>query len=359
MIIGIHAKGAFKYERTGVEEYVYQLFKHFAMLDESMQHSFLLYTPHYKDTLYLPDNFSVQQFYSPFFWTKLRLSISMLFDAPDMLFMPANFLPLLHPRRTVATIHGLEFEYYPEAFAPSHLSYLRSGTRRVVRSAKKIIVPTNAGKEDLVKFYKADPNKIIVIHHGVNPQVAYHHRYPPIDEQYILFVGKLEKKKNVRSIVKAFAVLKEKHKIPHKLVLVGSPGFGYHEIQKEIDGTLYKTDIVLTGYISQEEKESFFKYADVFVFPSLYEGFGMPILEAQLRQVPVVTSQIPSITEVAGDGALFVDPASVEQLTEAVLTVVSDDATRADLIAKGLKNAQKYSWFKCAKETLEVLTTWN
>lgn len=357
MKIGIHAKGAFRYERTGIEEYVYQLLKHFAMLDESTNHSFLLYTPYYKDTLYLPDNFSVRRLRSLFFWTKFRLSMKMLSDAPDVLFMPANFLPLFYPRRTVATIHGLEFEYFPEVFAPSQLAYLKEGTRRVVRRARKIIVPTNAGKDDLIKFYKADPNKIIVIQHGVNPQVAYHHRYPPIDEQYILFVGKLEKKKNVQSIVKAFAVLKEKYKIPHKLVLVGSPGFGYHEIQKEIEGTLYKTDIVLTGYISQEEKESFFKYADVFVFPSLYEGFGMPILEAQLRQVPVVTSRIPNIMEVAGGGALFVDPKSVEQLTETIFSVISDDAVRADLIAKGIKNAQKYSWFKCAKETLEALTT--
>ncbi|MEK7494107.1 MAG: glycosyltransferase family 1 protein [Patescibacteria group bacterium] len=357
MDIGIHAKGAFKYERTGVEEYVYQLLKHFAMLDESLQHSFFLYTPFFKETLYLPNNFLVRQFYSPFFWTKYRLSLKMLFDAPDVLFMPSNFLPMFYPSRTVATIHGLEFEYCPEVYPPAQLAYLRSGTKRVVRSAKKIIVPTNAGKEDLVKFYKADPNKVIVINHGVNPQVAYHHRYPPIDEQYILFVGKLEKKKNVQNIVRAFSVLKEKYKVPHKLVLVGSPGFGYHEIQKEIEGTLYKTDIVLTGYISQEEKESFFKYADVFVFPSLYEGFGMPILEAQLRQVPVVTSQTPSIVEVAGDGALFVDPASVEQLTESIFTVVSDDAVRVDLIAKGIKNAQKYSWFKCAKETLKALTT--
>lgn len=357
MKIGIHAKGAFRYERTGIEEYVYQLLKHFAMLDESTNHSFLLYTPYYKDTLYLPDNFSVRRLRSLFFWTKFRLSIKMLVDAPDVLFMAANFLPLFYPRRTVATIHGLEFEYFPEVFAPSQLAYLKEGTRRVVRRARKIIVPTNAGKDDLIKFYKADPNKIIVIRHGVNPQVAYHHRYPPIDEQYILFVGKLEKKKNVQNIVKAFAVLKEKYKIPHKLVLVGSPGFGYHEVQKEIEGTLYKTDIVLTGYISQEEKESFFKYADVFVFPSLYEGFGMPILEAQLRQVPVVTSRIPNIMEVAGDGALFVDPKSVEQLTETIFSVISDDAVRADLVAKGIKNARKYSWFKCAKETLEALTT--
>ncbi|MCR4323179.1 MAG: glycosyltransferase family 4 protein [Candidatus Azambacteria bacterium] len=357
MNIGIHAKGAFKYERTGVDEYVYQLIKHFGMLDESRQHSFLLYTPSFKDTLFLPSNFLVRRFYSPFFWTKIMLSIKMLFDAPDVLFMAENFLPFFYPHHTVATIHGLEFEYCPEAYTPSQLAYLRKGTRRVVRCAKKIIVPTNTGKENLIKFYKADPSKVVVIHHGVNPQVAYHRQYPPVDEQYILFVGKLEKKKNVRNIVRAFAVLKEKHNIPHKLILVGSPGFGYHEILKEIENTEYKTDIVLTGYISQEEKESFFKYADVFVFPSLYEGFGMPILEAQLRQVPVVTSHVPNIMEVAGEGAIFVDPQSIEALTDAILSVVSDDAVRTALITKGVENARKYSWFKCAKETLETLIT--
>ena len=117
-----------------------------------------------------------------------------------------------------------------------------------------------------------------------------------------------------------------------------------------------KQDIIRTGYISHEEKESFFKYADVFVFPPFYQGFGMPVLEAQLRQVPVVTSNIPSITEIADGGTLLVDPASVEQLAEKIYTVISDKNTRDHLIERGLENVKKYSWFKCAKETLDILT---
>src|SRR3989344_5036650 len=188
MIINIHAKAACKYERTGVEEYAYQLIKHLAMVDEARNHSFFLYTPRVdKSDLRLPRNFVVK--------------------------------------------------------------------------------------------------KISVVRQGVNSQIAYHHKYPPIDEKYILFVGRLEKKKNVRNIVKAFDALKEKYKIPHKQVLVGKPGFGYQEIEDEINSSLNKQDIIRTGYISHEEKESFFKYADVFVFPPFYQGFGMPVLEAQLRQV--------------------------------------------------------------------------
>ncbi len=358
MVIGIHAKGAFKYERTSVEEYVYQLVKHFAMLDEAQHHTFLLYTPYIRGTLHLPPHFSARKLYSPFFWTRGRLSLKMLFDAPDVLFMPANFLPFFCPPKNVVTIHGLEFEYYPEAFSEEQLAYLRRGTLRTVRKAGRIIVPSNATRDDLVRFYDADPQKIFVVPHGVNPQIAYHHRYPPIDEKYILFIGRLEKKKNVLQLIRAFSVLKEKHGIPHKLVLVGSSGFGFEEVEREVQNSLFKTDIVLTGYISHEEKESFFKYADVFVFPSVYEGFGMPVLESQLRQVPVVASHIPSIKEIAGEGAILVDPKSVQQLTEALLSVVSDDDVREKLVSKGLKNVQKYSWFKCAKQTLDVLTGW-
>lgn len=355
MIIGIHAKSAFKRERSRVDEYVHQLIKHLAMLDEATQHRFLLYTPFYRETLYLPPNFLVRKFYAPFFWTKLFFSLKVWFDAPNVLFMPVNFLPLFFLKRNVVTIHGLEFEVYPDTFLPAQLKYLREGTRRVARHAFKIIVPTNTVKENLVKFYNVDPVKITVIPHGVNPQIAYHHKYPPIDEQYILFVGRLEKRKNIILLIKAFEILKEKNKIPHKLVLVGAPGFGYGEIQKEIDASNYKNDIVVTGYISHEEKESFFRYAHVMAFPSLYEGFAMQILEAQLRQVPLVTTNAPNIKEVAGDGALFVDPHSLEQLTEALDTMITDEEVRRDVVEKGLKNVQKYSWFRCAKMTLETL----
>ena len=358
MIINIHAKAAFKYERTGVEEYAYQLIKHLAMADEARKHTFFLYTPRVgRSDLYLPRNFVVKKMYSPFFWTRGVFSLKMLLSSADVLFMPTNFLPIFYPKKNVVTIHGLEFEHYPEMYPNDLLSYLKSSTKRTVSSASKIIAVSQETRNDLIKFYNADAKKITVVRHGVNPQIAYHHKYPPIDEKYILFVGRLEKKKNVRNIVKAFDALKEKYKIPHKLVLVGKPGFGYHEIEDEINSSLNKQNIIRTGYISHEEKESFFKYADVFVFPPFYQGFGMPVLEAQLRQVPVVTSNIPSITEIADGGTLQVDPASAEQLAEKIYAVISDKNTRNHLIERGLENVKKYSWFKCAKETLDILTS--
>ncbi len=360
MKIGIHAKAAFKYERTGIEEYVYQVIKHLAMLDESKQHSFVLYAPFFsKNHFFLPEHFTVEKLYAPFLGlgTEARLSLKMLFNPPDMLFMPANFLPRFHPRNNAVTIHGLEFEYYPEAYSADHVRYLKKHTARAVAKARTIIATSNATKKDLIKFYNADPQKINVIYHGVNSQIAYYHKYPPIDEKYILFIGRLEKKKNIVNIVRSFGILKEKFKIPHKLVLVGRQGFGFDEIMRAIDESRYKQDIVQTGYISHEEKESFFKHADVFVFPSFYQGFGMPILESQLRQVPLVTSNIASMAEVSGEGALHVDPHSIEEITDAIFRIISDTDLRNQLVKKGLANVQQYSWFRCAKETLAVLTS--
>lgn len=356
MKIGIHAKSVFKYERTGVEEYAYQLIKHFAMLDEAKEHKFLLYTPYLsKDGLFLPDNFIIKKIYSPFFWTKGLFSLKILLNSPDVLFMPTNFLPMFYPNKNVVTIHGLEFEYFPEAYPANILQYLKSNTKKVVDSADQIIAICQATKNDLIKFYNADPQKITVVHHGVNPQIAYHHKYPPIDENYILFIGRLEKKKNIQNIIRAFDILKEKYKAPHKLVLVGKPGFGFRDIQEEINKALHKDDIIQTGYINHGEKESFFKFADVFVFPPFYQGFGMPVLEAQLRGIPVVASNIPSIAEIAGDGALLIDPSSIEQLAEAMYKVISEKKFKDDLSDKGFQNVKKYSWFKCAKDTLEIL----
>ncbi len=357
MVIGIHAKAAFKYQRTGVEEYVYQLVKHLAMLDESQQHAFHLYTPLLRgQQLYLPNNFSVRMLHRSLMGEQVALSLEMFLHAPETLFMPASFLPYVYPRNTVATIHGLEFKYYPEIYHPTQLRYIERGTEKVVRNAAKIISVSETTKNDLIKYYNADPRKIVVIPYGVNSQIAYHHKYAPLDEKYILFVGRIEKKKNIIPLIRAFTVLKERKKIPHKLVLVGNPGFGYHEIRAEIEKSVYRQDIVETGYISHEEKESFFKYADLFVLPSLYEGFPMPVLEAQLRQVPVITSRIASTQEIGGEGVYLVDPESVEELSDAMDRIISDRGFRDTMIAHGLANVRKYSWLKCAKETLAALT---
>lgn len=359
MNIGIHTGSAFSDKRTGVEEYAYQLIKNLVMLDESRAHNFFLYSRPVENTadIHLPNNFHIKQLKSPFLWTKFRLSLEIFLHKPDVLFVPSNFLPWIYPKKTVVTIHGVEYEHCPYAYSKFQLYYLRHGTKSALKNAYKIIAISENTKDNLIKFYGADPNKIHVICHGVNPQIIRQRKYPPFDEKYILYIGRIEKKKNIENIVKAFSIFKDQYKMPYKLVLVGGEGHGFSDIKSLIDGSPWKNDIMQTGYISVEEKDSFFRHADMFLFPSFYEGFGMPVLEAQLREVPVITSNISALPEIAGEGALFVDPNNPEEIAKNIYKIASDQELRKSLIEKGILNSRKYSWTKCAKETLNFLTT--
>jgi len=402
MTISINVASAIKQPRTGVEEYTYQLLKHLTMLPEAREHRFLLYIPD-TDTpstkarfgtgqarigtnntnvfgFELPENFIVKELKWPMpMWTQIRLASEVVFNKPDALFIPVHVLPLAHPKNSVVTIHGLEYEYFPEMYPWWHRQYLRWSTRYAVRHARKIIAVSESTKRDLMKFYGADGSKICVVHHGYRLSEAPRsgtkskaNMYNPstrpdaisglaqgINFPYLLYIGRIELKKNILGILEAYKILKEKYKIPHQLVLVGHPGFGYETIKLKIKNLLeinnWKLEIREVGYVAEDEKCCLFSNASLFLFPSYYEGFGMPILEAQAVGVPVITSNISSMSEVAGDSALLVSPKNPEQIAKAVYKLVDDKAARDKLIELGYENVKRFSWEKCAKETIRIL----
>ena len=161
-------------------------------------------------------------------------------------------------------------------------------------------------------------------------------------------------KKNIVGIIKAFEIFKEKYKLPHKLVLVGLPGFGYKDTKYHIQNNKYKNDIVETGYLN--EKEALFQNASIMLFPSFYEGFGMPILEAQARGVPVISSNISSMPEIGGQGALYVEPNDYNDIADKIYVLLTNENLRRDLINKGYENIKRFSWENCARETLKHIT---
>ncbi|MEK7627128.1 MAG: glycosyltransferase family 1 protein [Patescibacteria group bacterium] len=363
MIIGIHSIAAFKKQKTGVEEYAFQLIKHLAMLPEAREHHFLLYTDKGGDLGFdLPENFEIRILkWSAFAWTQARLSLEMLKKECDVLFIPAHVLPIVHSRNSVVAIHGLEYEYFPEHYPFWFSKYLRWSTKYAARNARKITTVSNNTKKDLVELYGVSEKKIKVIHHGVEKS-----EIPPAKifaknlggqefKNYILYIGRIELKKNIVGIIKAFEIFKEKYKLPHKLILAGSPGFGYEKIKYQILHTKYKNTIIETGYVDNEEKERLYNNASLFLFPSFYEGFGMPILEAQARGVPVISSNISSMPEVGGRGALYVDPNGYNDIADKMYALLTDENLRNDMINKGYENIKKFSWEKCARETLNVL----
>ena len=369
MVIGIDASRAFRKERTGTEEYSYELIKRLVRLGSS--HQFILYTDRKIEigncrrrakaamvTARKLGNIKIKYMPFPRLWTQIRLSWEMLINPPDVLFIPAHAMPIVRPKKTVVTIHGLEYEYFPEAYSSFERWYLKWSTRFTSRHAWKIITPSQNTKRDLIKFYGTDSDKIRAIRHGFakskmmvnSKQITEKSRYP-----YLLFIGRLEKRKNILRLIDAFCMLKQKYKIPHRLILVGKPGYGHKNSKFKIQNSKFKSDIIELGYVSQEEKFGLLKNADVFVYPSLYEGFGMPVLEAFSLGTPVVCSSASSLPEVAGNAAILVDPLDVYSIASGVWKILSDKKLNTECVQKGSIQVQKFSWDKCARETLSIL----
>ncbi len=363
MHIGIDASRAFLKRRTGIEEYAYQTIKH---LRDVISHSDTV-------TLYvrrkitweqgrivfvlpeidfsLPSNFRVKGIWAPRFWTQIRLSLEMLIFAPDVLFIPAHTIPFIHPKKTIVTIHGLEYEFCPQSYSFFDQWYMRLSIRFSCMVAKKIICVSENTKQDVVQLYHILEEKISVIYEGfTKKEVSSLKHSSDISTPYILFIGRLEERKNIKRIIEAFEILKAREKIAHTLILAGKPGYSYESIALQIKQSTFRNNIKEMGYITEEEKWQILSFADIFLFPSLYEGFGIPLLEAQSVGVPLITSSVSSLPEVAGKGALYVDPLKSDDIARGIITLLQDKTLRDDIIEEEKKNVHKFSWEKCAQQ---------
>jgi glycosyltransferase involved in cell wall biosynthesis len=375
MVVGIDASRAFQKSRTGIEEYSYQVIRH--LREPLKNESVVLFCnpavngrpdPASSGADFeLPEKWRIKNLRAPIFWTQIRLSLEMLFGRPDALFVPAHTVPFIHPANTIVTIHGLEYEFCPKAYSFFERLYMRWSIRKSCKWAKKIIAVSKNTKRDLMTLYGVPEEKIEVVYEGISPKARL---FPSKSSalgipqsqalsKFLLFVGRLEERKNIIGIIDAFEILKEKRNLPHKLVLAGKFGYGGESIKYKVESSKYKDDIVLPGYVSDEEKWQLLENADVFLFPTLYEGFGLPILEAQAAGTPVVTSNISSMPEIAGGGAILVDPKDPSAIAEATHKLVADESRKNDIIEKGRENVKRFSWEKCAEEMAQVLMVMN
>jgi glycosyltransferase involved in cell wall biosynthesis len=372
MKIGIDASRAFIKNRTGIEEYSFQVIKNLAyrqagLMDKFDNHQVVLYIRRNQEVGFeLPVNWRIKKINCFRLWTQVGLSLEMLFHPVDTLFIPAHTVPIIHPKNTVVVIHGLEYEFCPKAYSFWERIYMRCVIKNSCKWAKKIIAVSENTKKDLMKIYEVAEEKIKVIYEGSN--LATHNPQPATQSiekgyrlqvagcrPYLLFIGRLEERKNICGIIEAFEILKEKYQIPHKLILAGGNGYGYKNSKFKIQNSKFRNDIISKGFVSEEEKFDLLKNADIFLFPSFYEGFGLPILEAQAAGVPVVASIEASIPEIAGESAILIDPKKPEQIVEATYKLISDENLRNDIIKKGLENVKRFSWEKCAGEIAKLL----
>ena len=380
MLIGIDASRSVAQERTGTENYSLNLIRHLLALESD--HHYRLYfnrPPSFPPkacpeprrrvggeeggaATLQPCDLHVMPF--PRLWTHLRLSWEMAHRPPDLLFVPAHVLPIVHPHRSVVTVHDLGYLYYPEAHRPLDRLYLDLSTRYNARAATHLIADSSATKRDLIERYGIEPGKITVVYPGYDNTVF----QPARDEEaieavkarygiagdYALFVGTLQPRKNLIRLIEAFSNLQ--YPISNiQLVIAGKKGWLYWEIFRRVKELGLEGSALFPGYIAADDLPALLSGASLFVFPSLYEGFGLPVLEAMACGTPVVCSNISSLPEVAGDAALLVDPLDVEELAAAMERVLGDESLRAELIERGFEQVSKFSWERCARQTLDVL----
>ena len=279
-------------------------------------------------------------------------------DDADVIHAPAPVAvpPVKRSQRLVVTIHDVAFRLYPRAYPPGWRLVHRLGFRRALRTADAIIAVSRHTATDVARLGRVDPARIHVVPHGGSMPVGTIDPGPTLERlgiqrPYILFVGTIEPRKNLVRLIQAYRQLATG--IPHTLVLAGPPGWGSRPVHREL-AVSGPGRIVITGRVSTEDLDRLYRGADVFVYPSLYEGFGLPVLDAMARGVPTITSNTSALPELTGDAAVLVPPTSTESLAAAIETVLSDPAERARLSSAGRARAEGYSWERTARETLAV-----
>ena len=365
MKIGFEAERANLPNPTGVEVYAAELIRHLAKLDHENEYILYFRTKPQPWFYNLPPNFKVKLIPFPKFWTQLRLSWEMMMHPVDVLVILASALPLYHPKNSVFTAHDIAYEFFPGAFTNFMRAYLIFSTRYAVSHAAKILAVSQATKNDLVKVYNTDPDKIAVTPLAYNVQVyrpmPYQEVQPTLDrlgliyKKYILFVGTLQPRKNIEKLVDAFIKLKQESRIEEKLVIAGGRGWLWEPIVKKIENVGMQDSIKLLGYVDDADLPALYNGAVLLTLPALYEGFGLPPLEAMACGIPTVVSNLSSLPEVAGDAGVLVDPKSADSIAEGLLKVLMDKNLQQDLSRKGLEQAKKFSWEDTAKKTLAVL----
>ncbi len=357
MNIGINATYLGKPHKTGVEKYAQSVIN--TLFSVNQQDQIFLFSQH---NLNLTPKKNVKVFVSPFFkgWHTLRLPLELRRHPVDIFFEPGYSVPPFVSVPTVVVIHDLAYRFFPQAYSKKQIIHFNSVFNNIAKKSKGIVFISKSTQKDFEHFY---PNcnalkKTIYLGPIGETTINYdrdNNKFLP--HKYILSVGRLETRKNTLNLIRAYKTVRKTNKnIDHKLVLVGSKGVGYNLIKKEIDSDpLIKKDIIETGYLNDVELQSAYKNASLFVFPSLYEGFGLPILEAFKHQTPTITSNISSMPEVAGSAALYCDPQNIQDIADKILMLILCPSLIKHLNVQAKKQLSKFSWHDHCQELIEFL----
>ena len=359
-IIAIDASRAARTNKTGVEWYSYYLIKE--ILKIPSEHKYILYTnkPLPREILSAAKvDYKEKVLSWPFkyFWTLIRLSLQIIIDRPNLLFVPAHNLPLSLPKNTLITWHDIGYRRWP-----SYYSWLQKLSLKIGEAGLKktnlIITVSDFSKKEMIEVLKIKEDKIKVVPLAVDKSFCYPRETElqekvsfkfNIKKPFLLFVGRLEEKKNLLKIIRAFNLFVSKSKSSCQLVLIGNPGFGYERIVEEISNSSYKNQILKLGWLSPEQLAAVFSASQGLVFPTNYEGFGMPVLEAHAYGKRAIISRGTAAAELSDSDDLLVDQNSETSIANAMINLLNE-SNRSE---KGID--EKYTWPETARKTLEVI----
>jgi len=378
MIIGIDIRMLAKGGKTGVEEYTCNLLENMLSLNKDIRFK-LFYNGFRKQEM----NYGWAEF-SNVETIKLKIPNKVLdaslrfFDFPrmerligkiDKFFSPHIFLSSVGPDvEKIVTFHDLSFEKYPEFYSKQkNFWHFSMDPKKQAQRSDKIIAVSESTKQDLTECYGIDPQKIRVIYSGLSSaatgdisdekkkEVREKYRLP---ENFILYLGTIEPRKNIKSLISAFDRSKRSGFLKNsamKLIIAGSKGWLYKEILGMPEKLGSQKDIIFTGFLEEKDKPVLYNLAELFVYPSFYEGFGFPPLEAMAQGTPVITSNISSIPEAVADAAITINPYNTDELLSAMENVLQNEKLSKGLINLGKKRIEKFDWERCGRETLDYI----
>lgn len=296
-------------------------------------------------------------------WFEVAIPRALRKLKPDVFFSPDTYLSLRAKTPTVLTVHDIAYAHYPEQIPKLARQYYAHFIPKYVQQAKRVITVSNFVREDVLRHIPTDPAKIQAVHNACravfkplsDTEVRQIRDQYTAGEPYFVYVGAMHPRKNVHRLIQAFDAFKQQSTAPHKLVLAGRFAWQSGPIRSAYEAAVYKDDIVLTGYLEQTQLPRVVGAASALVYLSVFEGFGLPLVEAMACDVPVLTSNVTSLPEVAGEAALLVDPHKVEEIRSAMQQLAEDAVLRERLIQAGRRRRQDFSWDRAAEAVYKVL----
>jgi glycosyltransferase involved in cell wall biosynthesis len=370
MKIGISTLFLIPNQVGGTEFYFKNLIKSISYLPESREHEFVLFTSEANDYLFhdLPEHFSRVKVTAlnpnsrikRIFWEQSILPLQVLKRNIDLMFFPANVSALFLPCPSVITVHDLQYKSYPEYFSWSKRIYFEIFLRFSLQTSKSIISISDYTANEITKYYSVSRSKIFTTYLAADNRFNRDIEVPDgftkkygIDSPYILSVASLHPHKNLINLIRAYAMIKVRTN--HKLVLVGMRGTAFKKLVKMIQSYQLEKDIILTGYVPDEEVPYFYQLADLYVMPSMFEGFGIPLLESMKMSVPVAASNVTSIPEIGGPACAYFQPDDPHSIANIMLKVLFDASFKAELVHNANEWVKKFDYSKTAHKTLEIL----